>query len=100
ITSLLKVLKKASSPHIRELAEQKLQQREQQQQQQQLVTRQTRLVLAKLAALVDCPDYQVLLDEQTQLNSEFETLQQQFGLLDKAEVDEYLAKHQQIQQSL
>ncbi|WP_416308317.1 DUF349 domain-containing protein [Neptunicella sp. SCSIO 80796] len=100
IASLLKVLKKASSAHVRELAEQKLQQQEQQQQRRQVVDRQTRLVLAKLAALVDSPEYQVLLEGQTQLNSEFETLQQQFDLLEKAQADEYLGKHQQIQQSL
>lgn len=100
IASLLKVLKKASSPHVRELAEQKLQQQQQQQQRSQDVNRQARLLLAKLAALVGVPDYQRLLDSQTELNTQFEQLRNEFNLLAAAESDEFTGKYQQIQVSL
>ncbi|MDN4503301.1 DUF349 domain-containing protein [Alteromonadaceae bacterium BrNp21-10] len=100
IASLLKVLKKVSSAHIKSLAEEKLQQLQQLQNFTQDLTRKSKLVLAKLASCKDTGDYGSLELQQQHLNAEYSQLQIHFNQLPNIQATEFADKYQQLQQMI
>ncbi|MBC3767294.1 DUF349 domain-containing protein [Neptunicella marina] len=100
ISSLLKVLKRVSSEHIKQLAEQKLNALQASLDRKLQLEREVKLTLAKMAALTDGNDYQSVKQQSDRLFSDFNQYQAEFELLDGAQREEFETKYQQQQQRI
>ncbi len=99
-SDLNKVIKKANNPELVEKAQARLNAIEAEKQKPVELNKQVKLILAKLLALLDEPDFDKFSHQREGLAEAYDELAEQFSILGQEQSDTYNEKFQNLQQRL